>query len=296
MSIIIKKDRDPKACGGTRETLDSEAPTVIKSKDMISFDVSSALGFDNDYENDICRISAFAVRAERGTFISLTLEKGHRYDFEKTCKVVYVEEDIFPTLVELVERHDIAKRNGSHSRTYGLPEDFGGSISVLYASGEAISISNNQSPVISVKAAIDIKNAFEKALEGKKVSLPAIADLTKIIYDEKRNNGGYTHSELTFLADGKGKVVSKQKYEDSKVYESEYEKSAEKIDYIKDQIEKAAMFSWSDLPQNPIHFNIKESTLTFVFANGEIVVRDDRKVPLDLGRAYFNVYFEVERE
>lgn len=51
---------------------------------------------------------------------------------------------------------------------YGLPENFGGSVSIEYASGEKISFSNNQQPILSPNTGLCIKELFSEAMKGEK--------------------------------------------------------------------------------------------------------------------------------
>ncbi|MBQ7652821.1 MAG: hypothetical protein IJS93_00405 [Clostridia bacterium] len=294
MPIKIIRDVDQRACGGTKETLNTDAPKTIKSKEMIMFDVSSALGQIINKKYNYQRISAFAAPAKKGTFIVFKLEEGDRYDTQVRQNIEYIKADIFSALVELVEKYDIVKGNGSHSHTYGLPEDFGGYIEILYGGGEAISISNNQSPVLSIEQALAIAEAFEASLKKRRVSLPKFEDLVKIIYDEKRKDGGFTHRELAILPDGTGRCAEQAKYEGTPVYEKEYVIAKEKIDGIKRNIEGRKMFAWGDLPQSRINVFRKDETLKFVFSNGdEIIVPEDRELPLETKEGFFNVYFAM---
>lgn len=69
---------------------------------------------------------------------------------------------------------NLAKDNGFHSETHGLPENFAGSVSIEYASGEKISFSNNQQPILSPNTGLCIKELFSEAMKGEKVSLPDV--------------------------------------------------------------------------------------------------------------------------
>ena len=194
--IIVLKKTKPIECGGTDATQDRKAPKAIISKDMYYFETESALGYVDIYseEDPLAYINAFAVKTEKGSFISLETRGGRYYD-EKKQYLAYVTYDIFPELVKLVNDNEIAKDNGFHSRTHGLPEDFGGSVNIRYASGEKISFSDNQSPILSMKVAKLIRQVFLNALKKEPVVLKDIKSLKEIRFHEEFD-GGYVNVTL----------------------------------------------------------------------------------------------------
>ena len=199
-------------CGGTDAYIDWSLPKVISSEDMIFFKAESALNAPDRAERNIEPlgfVSAFAAPCGGGTFLFHEYGRGFsRYD-ERIFSLSLVKENVFPALCALVKRLDLAKDNGFHSKTHGLPENFGGSIDIKYSSGEKISISNNQSPVLSHKAGFEISQFFIKAMKGEKVALPDAKDLAVIRFDEERSDGGFTRAALTLNADGTTKVAGK---------------------------------------------------------------------------------------
>ena len=148
--IKILSQTKPPACGGTDATLDTKAPKEIQSNDLVYFDVFSALNppqqLWQNREETLGFIAAYAAKTPGGTFVFLKKSNGYRgKDNESSWALL--KADLTPDLCELVRECNIAKNNGFHSRTHGLPENFGGDIDIRYGSGERISISNNQSPV-----------------------------------------------------------------------------------------------------------------------------------------------------
>lgn len=148
-------------CGGTDATQDTKAPKTISSEEMILFDATSALNNgqvspDNRNRESLGYVSAFAASAGEGCF--LFLETGECFNrlSEKTASWA------------LVKECNLAKDNGFHSETHGLPENFGGSVSIEYASGEKISFSNNQQPILSPNTGLCIKELFSEAMKGEK--------------------------------------------------------------------------------------------------------------------------------
>ena len=212
-------------CGGTDATQDTKAPKTISSEEMILFDATSALNKgqvspDNRNRESLGYVSAFAASAGEGCF--LFLETGECFNrlSEKTASWALVKEDIFPSLVKLVKECILAKDNGFHSETHGLPENFGGSVSIEYASGEKISFSNNQQPILSPNTGLCIKELFSEAMKGEIVSLPDVSDLCEIRFSENRKNGGFTEATLTLKPDVTGENAKKSKYDGPEVYKS----------------------------------------------------------------------------
>ena len=145
---------------------------------------------------------------------------------------------------------NLAKDNGFHSETHGLPENFGGSVSIEYASGEKISFSNNQQPILSPNTGLCIKEFFSEAMKGEKVSLPDVSDLCVIRFSENRKNGGFTEATLTLKPDGTGENAKKSKYDGPEVYKSVKEVDKETVNMIKANMETTGILAWSNLPDS----------------------------------------------
>ena len=279
---------------------DTKAPKEILSEDMILFDVTSALsrgyipseGKRNSVEK-LGYVSAFAAPVSNGTF--LFFEKGDSFQkrAQKTRSWAYVKEDVFPSLVRFVRDRDIAKSNGFNSTTHGLPENFGGSVDIRYASGEKISFSNNQQSIITLAAGAEIANLFTKAMNGEKVELPVVSSLKEIRFEELRKNGGFTKAVLTIQPDGTGINAKQSKYDDPKIYESEKPIDAETVVAIKKNIEDTGILAWSDLPSNGFSYGI-DKQLTFVFTDGtEIEVPENRLLPDQIQSGFFDIEMEL---
>lgn len=292
-SIKVLRKPEPYVCGGTDATLDTKAPKEITSKNMTLFNVCSALNAPRGSDAPLGYISAYAAESGDGTFLFFEKCEGHFHRGEREYGWAYVKGDAMPALCELVRERDIAKNNGFHSKTHGLPENFGGSIDIRYGSGERISISNNQSPVLSYETGVFIADFFKNAMNGEKIKLPVLSSLVAIIFEEKRKNGGFTAATLTFNADGTGTNKKAVRYDDPHIYESTKTVEAETVDMIKDNIEKSGILSWSGLPESNFDF-LSEKQLTFVFKdNDSITVKNGKILPDKLSRAFFNIELEM---
>ena len=294
--IKIISKTSPGMCGGTDATLNEDAPRIIKSEDMTLFYVTSALGGVSSEQLEgerLSYISAFAAPSNNGTFMFIEKSDGYGYHAERTYSFAYVEENPFPALVKLVKEFDLAKSNGFHSTTHGLPENFGGSVDIEYKSGEKISFSNNQSPIFSQKFAAAVSKLFKSAMSGEKVKLPDVSDLTKIYFEENRKNGGFTKATLTVNEDGTATNEKQSKYDDPTVYESKKPVDAETVEYIKKNIENTGLLSWSGLPEMNYSF-LHDKYITLYFKNGEErTVTGNKITPDRISRAFFNIELEM---
>ena len=287
-NIITLKYRDPMVCGGTEATLNTDAPKEIKSDEMTFFSVTSALSCP-DGTDELGFISAFAAPAGNGTFIFL--QKGDMR--ERSSEWALIKDDVFPFLTSLVKEYNIAKDNGFYSKTYGLPENFGGSVDIEYKSGERIGISNNQSPVLSYSAGKGFAAFFEKALTRKKVSLPSVSSLTSIRFDEEKDGGIFTHSVLTLCGDGTAVNEKSRCFDGKTVYNSKKTVSSDEVSKIKETIESCGLFAWSSLPDTKYSFE-DPKTLTFAFDGGkEIKVKNCRRVPEQISGGFFKIELEM---
>ena len=297
--IVVIRERDPQTCGGTSTTLDTKAPKEIFSGEMILFDVTSALHVPTEKmhmgsgeKEDIGYISAFAVHAGEGSFLFLETGNGFRKRDRRKQNSALVKGNVFPALCRLVKECRLAERNGYQSHTYGLPENFGGTVNIRYESGERISCSNNQSPVLSHDAGVRIAEYFEKAMKGRRQELPGVDDLLSIRFSEDRTGGGYTKAELTLNPYGTGTNRKESRF-DVTVYESTSDMDSRTVAKIKEEIRKSNIFAWEKLPESE-HRSGSNEEMVFVFRDGrEIRVRKDRVLPDQISRGFFNIQLEM---
>ena len=298
----MKGGFEPEMCGGTSSSFDDKAPKTILSEEMTFFSATSSF---SSYANrpiadkmkrlPLAYLSAFAAKVDGGCFLLLDRCFGNRR-FDKTERDWgIVKEDVFPALAELVKEHDLAKGNGSYSYTHGLPEDFGGSVDIRYASGEKIGFSNNQVPILHYGFALSVMEIFTKAFRGERVQMPDLAGLKQVIYEEKRKNGGFTKAILSLKEDGTGDVERSIRFDDPKVYEEKDSIDKETVLKIKGSITNSGILAWAGLPYKGFMIGNEES-LTFIFAGGnEITVTDDRLIPGQLHGSFFEIHFPFSR-
>ena len=297
--VIIQKTK-PEECGGTDATLDTNAPKQIVSDKMVFFYATSALnswGLPSETVNSrlgpLGLVSAFAAPSGEGTFLFLETSSGpRRYDNVKRSWAL-VKKDVFPSLVALVDESDIIKDNGYHSKTHGLPEDFGGSVKIVYESGEKISFSNNQTPVFRYEFGRKVAELFDEAMSGERVPLPDVSELSSIVYEENGSGGSFTKAHLTIGPDGKGINEKKTRYSDPHVYESTKEVDAKTIEEIKEKIAEKGILAWAGLPKKEFTFGAQKK-MTFVFGDGtKITVPGDRCLPDQISGGFFDIELEI---
>ncbi len=285
-NIVILKQTKPNTCGGTDATIDTSAPKEIKSENMIFFDISSRVGYGDGYIKDF---HAFAAKGDDGNFIYLETIK--YIDNERNCSWALISDDIFSELNRLVLKYDIAKQNGYHSTTHGLPENFGGSVDIRYSSEERISISDNQSPVISGDACYEIVVIFNEYLNRERVDLPDISTLQKIRF-LSTGKDSCVDATLTLNAEGTGTNKKTSNYGDD-VFQSEKTVDKDTISAIKSAIENTGLLAWNNLPKNKL--NSEDKTLTFIFEDGEeITVHYGVLAPSFISNGFFSIELELK--
>lgn len=291
--IVVLKQTEPMMCGGTDAYQDTRAPKEIVSQDMILFDVTCSLvGIVEPEENGQERIdflAAFAVPVKDGTLLVLEIDRGG----DRASSWALVKENVFPKLTALTREHELAKQNGFHSETHGLPQNFGGRVLIRYASGEVISFSNNQSPILSPKTARAIAAVFTGAMNGERVALPDAGSIAAIRFAEERKDGGYTRSTLKLNPDGTGINSKSTRYENGAEYESETPVDAETVAAIRQTVASCGMLAWEGLAAEPDLLGRRRS-LTFVLDDRrEITVPDAQTRLPRIGSGFFQIELEM---
>ena len=289
--IIYVKRTERNVCGGTDATLDTKAPHEIESNDIVYFSAGSALGyvFDDGMSDHLYRFGAFAAKSDAGTFLYLRTEDD-RYSAPE-LSIVTVKEDVLPALAALVRECGLADGNGYHSTTHGLPENFGGEVDVLFSSGERISFSDNQSPIISYENAIKIVEFMKDAMAKEPAAFPDPDTIASVAFSNEWEDG-YVRATMTVSPDGTGTNAKESRYGES-VYNSEKAVDAETVSKIKDTVKRFNMLSWSGLPESG-YWGRGNKSLAFTFKDGAVIaVKDDRKLPFDVGNGFFNIELEL---
>ena len=162
-----RKQNSDEIDGGVVKRYYADAPKVIESTEIVEFH---------------CEISLISVVETDGL--------GHRVykldaavnDGEVTVKYDWYERqgkrdkgeykadvDFMVRLQEIVATHDFAKHNGYYHTVSGLPDMYGESLKIVYASGEQIYVHDNQSgflPLEAEKALVMLFGAATKIKEN----------------------------------------------------------------------------------------------------------------------------------
>lgn len=147
--------------GVVRDNSDPDAAKVIESDFIISFQ---------------CEFSALD-RMEEDTYLS-----GKTYRLEARLKDGAVKGHYYPCgtreedilfaadhsflykLQDVVAKYDLAQYNGMDISVSGLPEMYGASLQIVYATGERISASDNQDCFLPLAAMEELESLFRQKL------------------------------------------------------------------------------------------------------------------------------------
>jgi hypothetical protein len=267
-------------CGGTTRSQDAAAPMEILSRDLVFFKAGAEFGHRG------MQSRVYAAKAEKGIYIVIAEEEPRFALLSPDC-------DFLTRLDTLVREYHLIRDNGHHSHTAGLPEDFGGSIDIRYASGEFISKSDNQSPIISQEADQAIRKTFLDAITSyPRIKLPDPSLIQKVEY---REQGKDNYSLLTFSRNGEtAKLSSENQYSTSgTIYKKEAQVPSSAFDRIIDDAKKYCLFGLGGVEKyHSSTLQISEQTLTYELSNGSKMV-----VPYFYGvlGGVSDVVFETER-
>jgi len=160
----VRKTDDPATKGGgiTNNT-DPNAPKIISSTEITSFDCAFTTANSlNPGRLGRCFYSFHAVIQNGKTVGSYRSEV--RSSSDETVNGAFDTDISFMAeLQSIVAKHDLAKYNGLSYHVGGLPPKLGGKLFITYASGEKISAVNNQSNIFSVEDMETLEALFHKA-------------------------------------------------------------------------------------------------------------------------------------
>ena len=283
---IFRKDDIP-VCGGSTTTFAKDAPTEIKSREIVRLDCVCSFHTVASPDPKYRYIAAFAAKVNDGALVGYVCE--NRFQEERETNLGVVSNAVFEKLIAIVDEYEFARDNGRSHTTHGLPENFGGHVSVDYASGENIYISNNQSPVMSGKAGAALVDCIIDALKKDAVKgIPTAKDVVSFHWEERNEDGGYHHIDWDGTA-----LHTDQKYGfDGSVYVHDVTTAPEDFTKVREMVDANRLLSWDGLPKYDFDmYKRYKKTLTFRLKDGsERTVVDGMKGP-DFAR---NCIFEIE--
>lgn len=156
---------EAEADGGVHNDTSYDAPKTIASTLIIAFRCDFS-AYDRVEEDT--RLAGRAYRLEarlengavKGSYYAYT-----PFDGEK--KLFRASHSFMTGLQKVVAEHDLARHNGLSYRVSGLPEDYGATLSVTYASGESIHASHNQDCFLSIDAMEALEALFRSQAEPR---------------------------------------------------------------------------------------------------------------------------------
>ncbi|MBE6572082.1 MAG: hypothetical protein E7656_07540 [Ruminococcaceae bacterium] len=148
--------------GGVKKyTSGDDAPKVVESTEIISFVCEISLFSLCDLKEEISGRKYKMTAVLEDDAVMGKLDWHNRYN-ERETLVFAADVSFMEKLQNIVAKHDLAKHNGYLSHVSGLPDMYGASINISYASGEEISASDNQDNFLSVPAIEDLIDLFAK--------------------------------------------------------------------------------------------------------------------------------------
>lgn len=244
----VPKIDDPPVCGGVTETIDSNAPHEISSSDISHFEVetsfSSAIN-QPGYEY----IYVYAEKTEGGILSGVSFLTSESYWSGNNTRTTDTEfitcTDIMHDLDLAVKKYDFASDNGYSHYVAGLPENFGGSVNIKYSSGERISFSDNQTPVISDEAAEEIIKIILNAISKQRECVPTKYSAEDIVAVECKESRSEKDSYEIYRLEGT-RLTSESRFgTDSDIYKHDNNVDPEIMEKVRNYAEVSKMLYWN---------------------------------------------------
>ena len=151
--------------GGVRHNnTDPDAPKVIESSEIVSFDCKlSLLAIPEEDSEFSGRVYKLCAALENGT-VSGKID-WHGRPGDGNNRTFSADASFMEALQEIAVKYDFAKHNGYSYSVSGLPDMYGARLDIKYASGESIYAFNNQDCFIQLDAVQDLIRLFSSAEE-----------------------------------------------------------------------------------------------------------------------------------
>ncbi len=158
LKALFGKRRTPPEDGGVNKRINRDAPKSIVSESIISFTCAFstvAIADDIPIEHGVYTLSArLKDGAVRGEYKMRTRTgEGEQFLFRDSHRFL-------SEVQKTVRAYNFAKFNGKEYSVSGLPDLYGAKIHIVYASGERIDASNNQSNFLPVEALTELVKLF----------------------------------------------------------------------------------------------------------------------------------------
>ncbi len=152
--------------GGVVKRYWADAPKVIESTEIVEFHCEISLIAACETEGLGHRVYSLDAVMKDGE----VLVKYDWYERQGGSDKAEYKADIsfMPRLQEIVASHDFARHNGYHHTVSGLPDMYGETLHILYASGERIDVHDNQSGFLPIEAEKELITLFGAATKLEK--------------------------------------------------------------------------------------------------------------------------------
>ena len=133
----------PPVCGGTTDKTDHSAPKKIESKELVAFYAHFYLRGEWSPGRKNCFYTCEVQKDEQGALTAIVWK-----DSVQEARVsLPADESLLASLVSVIDKHNLAAKNGVYRVTAGLPPPFQKChFSASYASGETLEFTENNNP------------------------------------------------------------------------------------------------------------------------------------------------------
>lgn len=151
--------------GGVVKRYWSDAPKTIESTEIVNFHCEISLIAACDVDELGHRVYNLNAELKDGKVLV-------KYDWyerggDRDNAEYQADADFMARLHKIVSEYDFAQQNGYYHSVSGLPDMYGGSLHIVYASGERIDIYDNQSGFLPYEAEKALVNLFGAATKVK---------------------------------------------------------------------------------------------------------------------------------
>ena len=151
--------------GGVTTYTDTDAPKVIKSDLIISFECELSTLADAEEDEYSGKNYKLYAKLRDGAVVAKYEyydRMGNSFGKEFRSSVEFMRK-----LYSVVSAYDLAQYNGCYYHVSGLPDMYGADIDIVFAAGESVRASNNQENFLNRDALREIVSLFEKYSDKK---------------------------------------------------------------------------------------------------------------------------------
>lgn len=158
-----QKEEKVRDGGVSRHTTGTDAPKTVRSSEITDFECRFSLFAIPEEDLDegmVLKNADYLLKAKRGDNGVQGLFRwvdrfGNGEDFPFLTESSFMEE-----LQKITAKHNLAKHNGYFHEVQGLPDFYGASLYIRYASGEVVAANDNQDNFLSVETMSDLATLF----------------------------------------------------------------------------------------------------------------------------------------